>query len=76
MVISDAEIKAYQTSLDRQIENLKPGLACRAPTKFVMFFQKFDINKRQSVKNKSFRKERGGSLNTKTDNVNIIYIEN
>ena len=42
--------KAYQTSLDRKIEDLKPGSACPAHTRNDFFSQKFDLNKRQKVK--------------------------
>ena len=44
--------KAYQTSLDRKIEDLMPGSTCPAHTRNDFFSQKFDLKKRQKVKKK------------------------
>ena len=40
--------KVYRTSLDRKIEDLKPGSACPADKK-LFFSQKIDLNKRHNV---------------------------
>ena len=42
--------KAYRTSLDSKIEDLKPGSACPAPTKNEKKIRKFDLDRRQKVK--------------------------
>ena len=42
--------KAYQTSSDSKIEDLKPGSACPAHTRNYFFPPKNDLDKRQKVK--------------------------
>ena len=42
------EGKAYRTSLDSQIDDLKPGSACSAHKNF-FFSRKFDLDKRSKV---------------------------
>ena len=39
--------KAYRTSLDSKIEDLKPSLACPEHTRNYFFSRKFDLDKRQ-----------------------------
>ena len=42
--------KAYQTSLDSKIEDLKPGSTCPTPTKMRKQIGKFDLYRRQKDK--------------------------
>ena len=43
-------VKAYRTSLDRQIEHLKPGSTCPAPTKSEFVLENLTLIKDQGLK--------------------------